>query len=418
MKGKLKILLFGVFFILILFNFNFNKDNRELDIKVDLLKGLTHVIYQNNKWKIIDKDNKKWYNYNEQKWANAVLLKKNKKVGDYLELDKDVYAMFVYIPRYSYTIGCNDDKCLGYQVDFSSNLSYETPGAIDIKFVNKDVKEKGKGSYTYKNKRIPKNWLTHPAFTIGDKELNGIWVGKFELSGNINNPLILPNKKALVNENLGSLFSASLIYTNDKKYKFEGVSRIIKNSEWSAVNYLTQSIYGKYGNKTFKFEKKEVFKNNSNSFYTGRSAGSIYEKFNSKGTYKYDKDYYGTGASTTGNIYGIYDMSGGAWEYVMANFGYSITGNEGIKEEYLNKYEKYFDIYLEDIFDSDKYIGHSTHEIYNWYGDYAYGPNSDYPWLLRGGRNYFSSNAGIFYALISDGSGYSNYSTRVVLTKN
>ena len=30
---------------------------------------------------------------------------------------------------------------------------------------------------------------------------------------------------------------------------------MMKNSEWGAVIYLTQSIYGKYGNKSFKFEK-------------------------------------------------------------------------------------------------------------------------------------------------------------------
>lgn len=417
MKCKLKILLFGVFFLLIII-LNFNKNNEQLDIKVDLFEGLTPVIYQNNKWKVISKDNNNWYDYSKQKWANAVILKNKKKIGDYLDIEKDVYAMFVYIPRYSYTIRCKDDKCLGYNVEYSSELSYETPGAIDIKFISNNIKENGKGNYNYINERIPKNWLTHPAFTLGDKELNGIWVGKFELSGNIDNPLILPNKKALVNENLGSLLSVSSFYTNDDKYKIEGVSRIIKNSEWSMVNYLTQSIYGKYGNESFKFEKKEVFKNNSNNFYTGRSAGSINENFNSKGTYKYDIEYYGTGASTTGNIYGIYDMSGGTWEYVMANFGYSITGNEGLEDNYLNNNEKYYDLYLEDIFESNKYIGHSAHEIYNWYADYVYSPNSDYPWLLRGGRNYFSNNAGIFYALISDGGAYSNYSTRVVLTKN
>lgn len=418
MKRKLKILLFGVFFIFILGCFNFNKNSEKLDIKVDLLEGLTPVIYKNNKWKVIDKANDKWYDYSKQKWANSVVLKNKKKVGDYLDLDKDVYAMFVYIPRFSYTIGCNNDKCLGYKIEYASELSYETPGAIDIKFISTDIKEKGKGSYNYKKERNPKNWLTHPAFTLGDKELNGIWVGKFELSGDTDNPLILPNKKALVNEKLGSLLNASSLYTNDDKYNLDGVSRIIKNSEWSVVNYLTQSIYGKYGNKSFKFEKKEVFKNNSNSYYTGRSAGSISENFNSKGTHKYDVDYYGTGASTTGNIYGIYDMSGGAWEYVMANFAYSITGNEGLEEEYLNKNESYYDLYLEDIFESNKYIGHSTHEIYNWYADYVYSPNADYPWLLRGGRNYFSTNAGIFYALISDGNAYSNYSTRIALIKN
>lgn len=39
----------------------------------------------------------------------------------------------------------------------------------------------------------------------------------------------------------------------------------------------------------------------------------IYNKFND--TCKYN-EIGGENASTTGNVYGIYDMAGGAWEYV------------------------------------------------------------------------------------------------------
>ena len=37
----------------------------------------------------------------------------------------------------------------------------------------------------------------------------------------------------------------------------------------------------------------------------------------------------GAGASTTGNIYGIYDMSGGAWEYLMGNYN-NYSGNNSL----------------------------------------------------------------------------------------
>ena len=39
----------------------------------------------------------------------------------------------------------------------------------------------------------------------------------------------------------------------------------------------------------------------------------------------------GVGASTTGTIYGVYDMSGGAWEYVMGNYN-DIAASSGFSE--------------------------------------------------------------------------------------
>lgn len=45
----------------------------------------------------------------------------------------------------------------------------------NIKFVDKNTKDNGTQVGEY---------YTHPAFTFGDKELDGIWVGKFEMSHN------------------------------------------------------------------------------------------------------------------------------------------------------------------------------------------------------------------------------------------
>ena len=127
---------------------------------------------------------------------------------------------------------------------------------------------------------------------------------------------------------------------------------MIKNSEWAAVAYLTERIYGKYGNSDYIGKNKQVYLNNANywysSYFTGRSAGTysgsgitdtnIYTNESTSNTlvsqygfYTYDgyllkyktnevdttkEQNLLTVASTTGNIYGIYDMNGAA-EHVM-----------------------------------------------------------------------------------------------------
>jgi hypothetical protein len=52
-------------------------------------------------------------------------------------------------------------------------------------------------------------WLTHPAFTFGTTELNGIWVGKFENSGTTSALTIKPDVTSLRNITVGDMFNAS-----------------------------------------------------------------------------------------------------------------------------------------------------------------------------------------------------------------
>ena len=70
---------------------------------------------------------------------------------------------------------------------------------------------------------------------------------------------------------------------------------MMKNDEWGAVAYLSKSRYGKGA---------EVDRNGNSSYYTGGGSGNAYVN--------------NVGQSTTGTVYGAYDMSGGAWEYVAA----------------------------------------------------------------------------------------------------
>ena len=103
----------------------------------------------------------------------------------------------------------------------------------------------------------------------------------------------------------------------------------INSDEWSIVAYLSQSKYGKLGNENFSGVNKEIYQNKSNSYITGCSYGHPSDNVSDYVCqYTYDIDINRTGASTTGTIYGIYDMSGGSHEYVMTNYN-DILGNSG-----------------------------------------------------------------------------------------
>ncbi|MDD5979902.1 MAG: hypothetical protein PUC23_02170, partial [bacterium] len=103
-------------------------------------------------------------------------------------------------------------------------------------------------------------------------------------------------------------------------------THMIKNNEWDAVAYLTQSIYGRCTSST---SCTKIGINNNTSYITGYGspAGTEYDINN--GTYE---TILGKDASTTGNIYGVYDMSGGAMEYVMGVYTDGTKNWSGISE--------------------------------------------------------------------------------------
>ena len=193
---------------------------------------------------------------------------------------------------------------------------------------------------------------------------------------------------------------------------------LIKNSEWGLVAYLSQSKYGKYGNTDYTGVNKEVYKNNSSSYYTGRSQGSAPPTYSTSdaGSYTYEVEESGTGASTTGTIYGAYDMSGGALESTMSNYNgvIGLSGFSNLPDS------KYYDGYTTDIAsiacNGEVCYGHALSETTGWYNDNAYMVNFDYPWTTRGGGCYYTSDAGVFNFNYDDGYNYSHYSFRLALT--
>ena len=343
-----------------------------------------------------------WYNYTNKTWANAVLLNGNDtySAGDTIEENK-IKAYYVWIPRYKYQI-------------FYDGVNDTTKQLINIEFENKDtIKSNG----TTKD-----SWLTHPAFTFGDTELNGIWVGKFELTGDTTNPTIKPNVESLRNQNVSTLFLTT--------QKLSENSAMLKNIEWGAIAYLTTSAYGQGLTK--------VRINNSNQYITV-CAATTDDAAASAGCENIYNTSNGYLASTTGNISGIYDMSGGAWEYVMGviedslnsnipTSGYSTQYNSGFSGKNLNDgtttigvsfpKSKYYDIYKYGTSSSDLtryHLGDATLETNNWNDDYEYFVYSVYPWFARGGYYRDTLYAGVFAFRSSYGHDYNFYSTRAVL---
>ena len=344
---------------------------------------------------------KEWYNYTNKTWANAVLLNGNDtySVGDTI-VESAIKAYYVWIPRYKYQIFYDGKNATSKQL-------------INIEFENKNT--------TKSNSTTKGEWLTHPAFTFGEEELNGIWVGKFELTGDTDNPTIKPNVTNLTNQKVSTLFTTT--------QKLSTNSSMLKNIEWGSITYLTTSIYGQ--------GLAEVRINNSKTTITG-CASSIENGSAYSGCENAYNTAIGYLASTTGNISGIYDMSGGAGEYMFdvmedsldsnippssndaqANSGFTGKNrNDNSTPGVAFPESKYYNIYKYGTSYTDYtryHLGDATTETKEWNGDYSYFVYPGGPWFHRGGGYGSDSGAGIFAFDAYNGDAYSYSSTRVVL---
>ena len=328
---------------------------------------------------------------------------KSSVVGQTISMD-EILQMYVYIPRYRYKL-------------FNAENRTSVEQAIEIEFEPKST-PKSNGSRDGE-------WLTHPAFTFGDKELAGIWVGKFETSNTSALPKIVPNVSSLRNMNISAQFNTSRLMTTTLASTYgtstNDDSHMMKNMEWGAVAYLTNSIYGRYTNaSTCIASGCEVWINNNSSFTTGCAGSSV--SASSASTCNAWNTATGVNASTTGNIYGIYDMSGGAYEYVMGNYNDTISKAGFSSMPEAKYYDKYTGTDSEDDF-TKYHLGDATKETVKakssgqnaWYQDYSYSVYSSAPWVYRGGLYYTSTRAGVFYFIYYDGSSNDDISFRVVL---
>lgn len=97
--------------------------------------------------------------------------------------------------------------------------------------------------------------------------------------------------------------------------------------------------------------------------------------------------------SSTGNVYGIYDLSGGAYEYVAAY-------HENGLEEYLingNSFTNSTSNRYVTVYSGKDYInGDATNETNGWNNDGGTLLTTEVPFLGRGGDKGSDKNAGIF----------------------
>ena len=220
-----------------------------------LAEGMIPITYDGSNWIKADEYGayNNWYDYGNQKWANAVMVTSAKRdtymnanIGTTIP-ENDILAYYVWIPRYKYKL-FNATYASGkasqlIEVIFENGTS--TTGNVTCTYASN-------GAETCQNKSNG-NWYTHPAFTMinasGNKtELKGIWVGKFETTGSTTTPTIKPGVSSLRNITVANMYNTGKLFRSTDYITSNGInqsdSHMMKNIEWGAVAYLKQSIYG------------------------------------------------------------------------------------------------------------------------------------------------------------------------------
>ena len=388
-----------------------------------------------------------WYNYRAgtgtddnltSMWANAKTAN-----GSY----------FVWIPRYAYRItyyeGETSTTPTGYYDGYG--MWNATDGTV------KYALESGVETVDYNGEK----YIVHPAFETNldlggwSSDLSGFWFAKYEMSGSGSTTgssstlKSVPNVASLKSTTIGNQYK----YARNANYGYTGTSEtltsngtdytytcymnshLVKNSEWGAVVYLTQSQYGRNG--------YEIDINNSSSFITGNGGGAVSGSVSSaSGTKNAYNTITGAKASTTGNVYGIYDMSGGANEYaasfdklgsntyvVGSSYGLNMTqeakdssGNY-VSTKYITAYSNGTSTdYGTSIYTIGK-TGDSTKEAYigsgstGWFSDSSYFVHSSNAFFIRGGTCIGGFSAGVFRSYYYNGASYSYNSFRAALAQ-
>ena len=322
-----------------------------------LMQGMTGIYWDESGNEVtVTVDNQdNWYNYSEQKWANAIT-----EDGSY----------WVWIPRYAYRITSNCNKG-------GTGVS----GTILVDFLQGTTNKNASGTeisktYPTVTNNAMEDFVVHPSFTNGtannfmngewDSEIPGFWVAKYaagfqectqtvESNGTVTEPTTNIANVKFSNKYYTSCYTNRITnallqdltesgYTSQKlsypvfkplTYAYNNIStgdsyiisqeianassfyglsssqtdsHQMKNSEWGAVAYLAQSSCGRGGteitmnSKNLNNSTKQVY---SVTGYAGSTAN-------------------GVSASSTNNKTGVFDLNGCVWERTSA---YISNGN-------------------------------------------------------------------------------------------
>ena len=412
----------------------------------------------------------KWYSYEEKIWANAIILKdestnNNYAVGATIP-EEAIEAYFVWIPKYRYQLWD-----LGLY-DSLTKIDTTKPHEIPIIFGDYNTSDSVNGECTTPMESGASgncnvgDYMTHPAFiSIPSK---GFWVGKFEtgyegatstIEAEVNERdaikiIIKPNVYSWRGIQVANAFFTSYDYKRNLD------SHMMKNTEWGAVAYLQHSKYGSGTNVRLNNNSASITGYQANNEPTCGYTGTNEEcnrYCNDKGcNVSYPNSIL---ASTTNNISGIFDMSGGAAEYVMSfvkdnNNNYIIgrhneatSGFKGIlgcptcdnntsgiieiKDGENIPSSNYYDIYINTTNNNYDYfnriLGDATGEmgpfwrlnsrnLGSWYSNHSFYIRPHQPFYQRGGYYENGMEPGMFYFGLANGSIYETNTFRLVLT--
>lgn len=315
-----------------------------------------------------------WYSYENGIWANAVLLKnydkyKDKSIGTEID-NSDISGFYVWIPRFKYSI-INSSNYTNYErmvnilfeKDNNSTGTVKCTDKISILNDSHIFSEICNDEY-YNHIYDNLSTYTHPSF----KNKNGFWVSKFLIGSNDNS---LPNVNILKK----NIDEAGIISNRNN-------SHVLTNMEYGAIILLSNSSYGKTNNNLYYTDNDytftRIYSNTYENYVTGcsseynsRTKNIITEKskkcikYNDLTNYShvsnsvsYKIGYVGAGASSTGTIYGVYDLASINGEIVSA---YTLDNNGIIK---LNT--KYYDVYSYNDYLGIIGSSNNIHNIYRY----------------------------------------------------
>ena len=182
----------------------------------------------------------------------------------------------------------------------------------------------------------------------------------------------------------------------------------VKSLRYNSVsNFFFASRSMEQTGNSFGFVSTEVGINNNSTYITG--IGAAVGTSNTSSTTNSYETILGMGASTTGNIYGVYDINGGATEYVMGIYNKTTASSGFTTSTFPN--EKYYNNYT-----TTSYQGHALTETQGWYKDSFSFVSSSSPYFRRGGHYSNTLSAGIFNVYYGTGASTSENSIRMVVT--
>ena len=352
-----------------------------------------------------------------------------------------IESYFVWIPKYRYKLwnvgnydsltGIDDSKVHSIDILFGE---YNTDDLIGKECTTPMI------SGATGNCKVG-DYMTHPAFISIPS--TGFWVGKFETGykGATDVTSAKSNtfdiSKIVIKPNVYSWRSVQLVngHLNSYSYKRNLNSHMIKNTEWGAVAYLQHSKYGSQINVRLNNTDNHLTGYAANSAptcgYTGKkeACNGYCENDSCSSPYNTEIGYL---ASTTGNLYGIYDMSGGDWEYVMlfikneenkilsglrasTNSGFEGVNYDGTTQNGQTlPATQYYDLYIGTSSSNSFYnriLGDATGEmgpfgtikyitssrvINSWHKNQSVFVRYETPFLTRGGTTTIGENSGIF----------------------